>query len=238
MSAARDTPSKRPSQPYYEDDFVTLYNGDSREILPALQGVVVTDPPYNVGYQYDGYDDRLSDYLYADLLSVTCRPPSVVIHYPEAMFDVASALGIGPEKTAAWVYNGGTRPRKWRMVGWFGVEPRFSDVRQPYKNSSDKRIRAKVESDGAALYDWWHIELVKNVSSSKTAHPCQIPLDLMRRIVGVTPAEFIIDPFAGSGTTLRAAKDLGRKVVGIELSEAYCEIAALRCAQEILEVVA
>lgn len=224
------------ASPYYQDDWVTIYHGDCRQVLPDITGVVITDPPFNVGYHYAGYDDKLADDDYSTLLTETCRQPSAVIHYPEEIFVVSAAVGIHPTKTAAWVYNANT-PRKWRMVAWFGIEPNFQSVRQPYKNLSDRRIERKLDagSGGAAIYDWWHIEQVKNVSSSKTVHPCQMPIEVMRRVVGVTPGELIIDPFMGSGTTLRAAKDLGRTAVGIELEERYCEIAAARCSQEVLD---
>ena len=67
-------------------------------------------------------------------------------------------------------------------------------------------------------------------------HPAPFPIDLAERCIRLStwPGETVLDPFAGSGSTLRAAKDLGRKAVGIELSERYCEIAAQRCAQEVL----
>ncbi len=79
---------------------------------------------------------------------------------------------------------------------------------------------------GAKLYDWWNINQVKNVSKEKTAHPCQIPEEVIRRIIILTVSEkdTIIDPFAGSGTTLKVAKDLGYDAVGYEISKEYCKI--------------
>ena len=229
-------------KPYYQDDLVTLYHADCAELMwtPQLHyGVVVTDPPYNIGYDYLTYRDRLGENEYITLLKAAIREPAVVIHYPEPMFSVAQMLGTRPTKMVAWVYNANT-PRQWRSVAWFGLKPDLSQVRQPYKNPTDRRVRALLEggADGTALYDWWHIDQVKNVSDEKTEHPCPIPLELARRIVAVTPGDIpIIDPFAGSGTVLRAAKDLGRKAIGIEIDEHYCEIAAKRCAQEVLGLV-
>lgn len=220
--------------PYYADDFVMLYHGDGRG-AGDIEGTVVTDPPYNVGYHYATYDDRLPEAEYLDLLVTTCRVPSVVIQYPEAMFRIAGAVGLPPTKVVAWVYNANT-PKQWRTVAWFGVTPDLTSVRQPYKNPTDRRVAALIAegSEGPPLYDWWHIDQVKNVSDEKVGHPCQVPLDLMRRIVSVTPGEVIVDPFAGSGTTLRAAKDLGRRSVGFEMDESYCEMAAVRLSQEVL----
>ena len=67
-------------------------------------------------------------------------------------------------------------------------------------------------------------------------HPTQKPLILMRWIIGRCPEGVVLDPFMGSGTTLRAAKDLGRRAIGIDIDERYCQIAAQRCAQEVLDV--
>jgi DNA modification methylase len=229
--------------PYYSDPFIRLYHGDSREILPQLgrlgPTMTVTDPPYNIGYGYESYQDRLTESEYAGLLCDTITLPAVVIHYPEPMFLVANALIARPEKVVSWVYNANT-PRQWRTIAWFGIKPDLSLVRQPYKNPTDRRVKQLMEggAEGPPIYDWWHIDQVKNVSDEKTTHPCQIPLELMRRILQVTPSHaLVIDPFAGAGTTLRAAKDLGRPAIGIEMDEAYCELTARRMGQEVLGLV-
>jgi DNA modification methylase len=67
-------------------------------------------------------------------------------------------------------------------------------------------------------------------------HPTQKPISLIKNLIGRTDCQTILDPFMGSGTTLRAAKDLGRKSIGIEIEEKYCEIAAKRMAQEVLQL--
>lgn len=223
--------------PFYSDELVTLYHGDAREIVPTLPGgsVTVTDPPYNVGYHYEGYADNLPVNEYAALLRDAIRLPAVVIHYPEEMFEVSLALGEPPTECVAWTYNAHT-PRKWRMAAWFRCKPDFGLVKQPYKNLSDKRIVAKLEngSEGCSLYDWWHDEQVKNVSEEKTEHPCQIPESVMAKVVRITPAQYVLDPFAGSGTTLLACKNAGIKAIGIELNEQYCKIIARRMAQGVL----
>ena len=225
--------------PYYEDAHVTLYHADARDVLPSTGGVVVSDPPFNIGFKYRTYRDRLPASEYRDLLRVTLRSPSVVIHYPEAMFEVSRSVGTDPDKLVAWFYHSNT-PRQWRAVAWFGITPDLGAVRQPYKNPTDKRVARLIESgsEGAPLYDWWLDDIVKNVSHEKGAHPCQMPVDLMRRIVAVTPGDVIVDPFAGSGSTLVAAKSLGRRAVGVEMDEVYCEQAAKRLSQEVLGLTA
>lgn len=226
--------------PYYTDALVALYHDDGRNAQGIL-GLVVTDPPYNIGFDYGGgYGDTLTADQYADLIRAACRPPSVVIHYPEAMFAVANAIGQAPERCIAWVYNGHLLSRQWRLVSWFGCKPDLSLVKQPYKNPEDKRVAALIAagSEGRPVYDWWHFDQVKNVSAEKTEHPCPVPEALMRRILTVTPAEPVIDPFAGSGTTLRAAKDIGRRAIGFELDERWLPVAAARLRQEVLGLTA
>ena len=79
------------------------------------------------------------------------------------------------------------------------------------------------------MYDWWNINQVKNVSKEKTEHPCQMPLEVMKNIVGILPEEYIIvDPFMGSGTTGVACKELNRDFIGIEIDKKYFDIARNR----------
>lgn len=226
--------------PYYEQDGIVIYHGDCREIVPMLErGLMVTDPPYNVGYHYDEHEDELPDVEYWDLLSDVVRMPLVFIHYPEALFPLARRLHRAPDEIVAWVYHANT-PKQWRTVAWFGIAPDFSRDGQEYQNPDDKRVRKLIAAGKKArLYDWWHIEQVKNVSTEKTEHPCQIPVALMTRVLRVTPVNgVVIDPFCGSGTTLLAAKECGLTAVGIERSEQYCEIAANRLRQIMLPFVA
>lgn len=81
---------------------------------------------------------------------------------------------------------------------------------------------------GGRLYDWWNVNQIKNVSRDKTAHPCQMPLDVMNNIIGILPRDentVVIDPFMGSGTTGISCKKYGVDFIGIEIDETYFEIA-------------
>ena len=91
-----------------------------------------------------------------------------------------------PTKVVSWCYNSNL-PRQHRDIAFYNVKPDFRKVRQPYKNPTDKRIRELVASGskGSPLYDWWQIQQVKNVSKDKQKHPCQMPLEVMERIVGI-----------------------------------------------------
>lgn len=223
-------------KPYYQQSGITIYHGDCREVLPQIErGLQVTDPPYNVDYHYDEHADNMRDSDYWQLLMAACRMPQVFIHYPEAHFKLAGQFRRPPDKVVAWVYHANT-PRQWRAVSWWGISPDFSLDGQAYQNPTDKRVNQLIAAGRQArLYDWWMVEQVKNVCEEKTEHPCQIPLALMMRVLRVTPFDGpVIDPFAGSGTTLLAAKELGRRAIGIEMSERYCEIAATRLQQEML----
>lgn len=190
-------------------------------------GLTITDPPYNQGFVYSKYKDKLKQNEYIDLLSKIPKP-CVIIHYPEETINILPlALNVKCEQIVTWIYNSNTGKQS-RLISWWGCKPDFRKVTQPYKNPNDKRIQKLIErgKTGAKLYDWWEINQVKNVSKEKTEHPCQIPEEIIRRIILTTANEndLIIDTFAGSGTTLKVAKDLGFKFLGFEIDEKYCEI--------------
>jgi site-specific DNA-methyltransferase (adenine-specific) len=215
-----------------DDGAIQLYHADCRDVLPHVKGidaVTITDPPFNVGYDYASYSDSMDEDEYWAWLAEVCRWPVCLIHYPQQVFKFAFQVGEFPDNCLAWVYHANT-PRQWRMAAWFGVTPDFSAVKQPYRNAGDRRIQRLMAngSTGSDSYNWMLCEQVKNVSSDKTEHPCQMPLEVMERIVGVTPCETVIDPFLGSGTTGVACVKTGRKFIGVEIDEGYFNIAVKR----------
>lgn len=213
--------------PYYQNGQVTVYNCDFRLALPSVNdGFFIFDPPYNIGFKYDLYHDNLADEEYIEMLAEFQRfSKVVVIQYPEEMQRlVVPALGP-PDHSGVWCYNSNTS-RRFRLINWYGVTPDYSRIKQPYKNPTDRRVAQLIANGnmGTDLYEWWDdIQLVKNVSLEKTTHPCPVPETLIKRIItlGADWGDVIIDPFAGSLTTLKAAKDLGYRAIGMELSENY-----------------
>lgn len=213
--------------------FIKIYQGNCLEVLPTInldKVIFVSDPPYNVGYHYDSYHDKLDEDEYLDFLSkVFGDKPQVLIHYPEFFHLYSIYRGKAPTKVISWVYNCMT-PRQHRSICYYDVEPDFNKIGQPYKNPNDSRVKKRI-ADGkmSRLYDWWEIQQVKNISRDKTIVPCQIPFEVMRRTIGVLPDDYtIVDPFLGSGTTALACIELKRNFIGIELSEDYYRVAKSR----------
>ena len=209
--------------------------GNCLEELPKIYSrkqkfIIVTDPPFNIGYHYNNYKDNMeTDDYYKMLASVFQYLPFVVIHYPEEIYRIAFQISQLPKKIVSWVYNSNTA-KQHRDIAFFGIKPDFRKYGQPYKNLKDKRIMQRIaQGKTARLYDWWEINQVKNVSKEKTNHPRQMPLEVMKRIVGILPSDYtIVDPFMGSGTTGLACKLLNRNFIGIEIDAEYYKIAKER----------
>lgn len=205
---------------------VEIINGDFRNFnIP--KGITITDPPYNQGYAYNNYKDRMPENEYIELLSKIPKP-CVIIHYPEETINLLpKALKVKCEQVVTWVYNSNTGKQS-RLISWWGCKPDFNKVRQPYKNLTDKRIQKRISEGkiGSKLYDWWYINQVKNVSKEKTRHPCQIPEELIEKVIKITanPGDLIIDIFGGSGTTSKVANELGYNTISYDLDLDYCDI--------------
>ena len=219
------------------EPMIDIHCGDCTTILNQISvpsnSVIVTDPPFNIDYKYKSYGDKRKETEYlAWLVSVIGDKPSVLIHYPEMLFKIAKALDKVPQRVISWCYNSNTA-RQHRDVAFFGVKPVMKQVTQPYKNPNDKRIKKRLAMGytGAAMYDWFVVNQVKNVSKAKNGinHPCTMPLEVMERIVGVLPKGVtVIDPFMGAGTTGMACKKLGYDFIGIELDKDYFRLAQER----------
>lgn len=217
-----------------EEEKLTLIHGDCKNFLKEFNStdvVIVTDPPFNMKYHYNSYKDNLPEKEYYEwLASIFKNFPSVIIHYPESLHKLSIEMGKAPLRVVSWVYNSNTA-KQHRDIAFYNIKPDFYKVKQPYKNPNDKRIKERIAKGltGCKLYDWWNVNQVKNVSKDKTGHPCQMPLEIMKNIIGILPEGItVIDPFMGSGTTGVACKELNIPFIGIELDEEYFNIAKLR----------
>jgi site-specific DNA-methyltransferase (adenine-specific) len=214
-------------KPYYEQDGITIYHADCREVLPGLTGdTLVTDPPYGIAWSRATWADDPEQYpgLMRWLVMESRRAISGWCFVFQAQPNVG-------------------RFHEWFPEGWriFAACKNFAQVRKTgLWNSWDPVVYwnngPNNGPNSTALNRDYHVGNVAGVFRTPTGHPSPRPLDTMRQLVGIASSydQTIIDPFMGSGTTIRAAKDLGRKAIGIEIEERYCEIAAKRLAQGVL----
>lgn len=209
-----------------------LINEDYRNVdLSFENSIIVIDPPFNIGYHYSGFKDRKKEDVYFEELADLLKGrPAVVIHYPESLHKLSIKLGYAPTKVVSWTYNSNTG-KQHRDIAFYLIKPDFKKVKQPYKNPTDKRIKERISRgiEGGRLYDWWNINQVKNVSKKELTHPCVMPLEVMKNIIGILPEDkIIIDCFMGTNTTGIACKLLKRDYIGIEIDKTYFEEALKR----------
>jgi DNA modification methylase len=213
---------------------VELILGDCLEVMKGLPDksvdAVITDPPFNIGYGYSTHIDNLGEEEYLALLSVIKRP-AVVIHYPEESINILPKVLGRCDEVVQWVYSS-RLAKQHRTITFWGISPDFKKVREPYKIATlkDKRNQHKINPNGRAVKDWWSIPYVNNMNKEKTEHPCQMPTEVMKRIILIStnPGDTILDPFMGSGTTGVACVQTGRNFIGIEIDEDYFKIAEQR----------
>lgn len=211
---------------------IKLINGDCLEGMDKLKldktMCIVTDPPFSIKYHYNTYKDNKAESEYLEWLNsiVNRGIPFVIVHYPEMLHKLSIKTGIAPTKVVSWIYNSNTA-KQHRDIAFYNIKPNFNQVKQPYKNLNDKRIKARIAMGiiGGRLYDWWNINQVKNVSKEKLGitHPCVMPDNVMDNIIGILPKEYttIIDPFMGSGSTGKSCKKHGKDFIGIEIDKIY-----------------
>ena len=206
------------SDPYYQDDAVTLYHGNCLEITEWLAAdVLVTDPPYGLGDKMQGGPKWSTLWGGVDGRS---RPQSWDDSAPAWL---ASAVPIF-DQSVIWGGNYLPLPPSRGWLVWDKMLRKFSSGHCELAwTSLDQPVRAFNYSHG-------------QLATEGKSHPTQKPLALMQWCIGFTTGGTIADPFAGSGSTLVAAKALGRRAIGVELDERYCEIAARRLAQEVLDL--
>lgn len=236
--------------PYYDDGTVTIYHGDALEVLSSWAGqesvgCVITDPPYSSGTRQQTdrkpsaipkrgerwsrsgitWDSSFSSYGLGIYLGHVLRAFRSVVdrgghiyvfidwrQYPQLVQTIEQS-GLFLNNMLVWdkqVYALGTN---WRS--------QHELIAYASNGPANELLH---HNRGNVLY-------ARRVSGGE--HPTEKPVDLIGQLMAVNEGT-VLDPFMGSGTTLRAAKDLGRKAIGIEIDERYCEIAAKRCAQEVL----
>jgi DNA modification methylase len=207
-------------KPYYQDGQCTIYHGDCREIAPALNAdCVLSDPPYGIAHPTN-YKSRGRGGIAA------CRDYAPV-HGDGQQFDPGPWIDR-PCLLFGANYFADKLPPSSGWVVWDKERPHDLD------QSTCELAWSNFVKGVRIFRHLWNGAICKR--KPDLVHPTQKPVELFAWIIQLRwfPAGTILDPFMGSGTTLRAGKDLGRKCIGIEIEEKYCEIAAKRLAQEVL----
>ena len=215
-------------KPFYDHAGITIYHGDCRELLPCLTAdVVITDPPYNA----KGIGLPQKQYIGGAFSMTTEAYKMFCSDWFQLCMSITERMGFTPGTRHLWCYP----PARW-VAAW-------------YKPGA-------VAYTGLGGFNIWEPILIYGSSPSRLTsdvytltpqnlrtgpekeHPCPKPLPLLRWLVGGLSAdnEVCLDPFMGSGTTLVAAKHLGRRGIGVEVEERYCEIAAKRLSQEVFDL--
>lgn len=214
-------------EPYYQDSHCTIYHGDCREIMPSINtDLVIADPPYNAGLSYgDGTNDSMSWVDYTRWLSICIELMEASSSGPVFVFlSVNGLLALVPVRCPRHVCV-------WNKPMSFSARLGGSPFLPHWEPCA---VFGKVHGIGGRVPDWYLSDVWSHNTAPRNGHPCPKPESLLTQIIAASPAETVLDPFMGSGTTLRAAKDLGRRAIGIDIEERYCEIAARRLAQEVL----
>ena len=246
--------------PYYDEGGITIYHGDFREVLPGLEAdVVVADPPYGeTSLAWDRWPDGWPQFVAERVpaaLQLWCfgstrmfltrrdefaawrLAQDIVWTKPRGRGTTTDRFNRSHELLLHW-YRGPWGHLHRDVPRIPGTPPRGRATRRGAINDGTKV--KPIAGAGTYYYDGTRRQLSVIPGDPgdprTTLHPNQKPVELLSPIITYSCPEggTVLDPFMGSGSTLRAAKDLGRKAIGVEIEERYCEIAVRRCAQEVL----
>lgn len=217
-------------RPWYEANGITIYHGDCRDVLPALDvgdAALVSDPPYGISYSSSSRS-----------VAATARDHDGIVGDDEP-FDPAWLLGMPWRRRVLFGANHYARrlPDSACWVVWDKLDGLVSTRGIGFNDSADcELIWTDLNAPARLVRLRWIGMLKGSEATERRVHPTQKPVALMGRLLNwlCDPAWTVIDPYRGSGTTLRAAKDSGRRAIGIEIEERYCEIAARRLEQGVL----
>jgi len=225
-------------KPYYQDSAVTIYHGDSREIIPLLDqrfDLTLSDPPYGINGGQGGTSRLRARGAYEGVFSVDDDTPEFIVTVAAPI--ISMCIGI----SRSVIITPGNKN--------FCCYPQpvsFGCLWQPSAGGAQRHVWADSQpifyygespTQGVSLSACSFENRINDETDN--GHPCPKPYKIWLRLLTKGLGDWtgpVLDPFLGSGTTLRCAKDIGRKAVGIEINEAYCEIAARRMGQEVLDL--
>jgi len=218
-------------KPYYQDALVTLYHGNALELSTKWSdaAVMVTDPPYGVNHSSHGKNEPT---IVGEMRTGRSSRRVLTSEHTRIRDDVHSLWGEKP----ALIFGSWRAPRphntRFRLIwdkqipgmGGVGIwKPQDEEI---YVCGDWPNPRTISRTDSSVL----HFRALRG--KARPAHPTPKPVDLMEYLIERSPEGVVVDPFAGSGSTLVAATRQGRRSIGIEIEERYCELTATRLASE------
>lgn len=202
---------------YYQDDSVTLWHGDAREVLSKLEfDSIVTDPPFGLGEKWNGGGGSQNSSWRFD--------PNEAKSWDGETVEIVSSFPKLAKEVIIWGGNYYPLPPSRCWLLW--------DKKQPDTWTTGQAEMAWTNLDRTVRT--FRMAQCEAHNGMQKLHPTQKPIELMTWCLKWIFGSVIIDPFCGSGTTLVAAKSAGRRSIGIEREEKYCEIAANRLKQGVL----
>lgn len=220
----------RPArEPYYSDSHVTLWHGRCEDVLPTLAAadvsLVLTDPPYGIGERTDRRSKGRSNAAASYDFEPVCGDdepfnPTHLLRFPRLVLFGANHYAQELPPSPSWIVwdkrAGGT----------------------PDDNADCELAWTNIGGPARLYTHLWRGMIKASERDERRTHPTQKPVALMARIIEAytQPGDLVLDPYAGSGSVLLAAKMLGRRAVGCEIELRYCEVAAQRLCQGVFDL--